>query len=56
MSVTRFVSTPKPAPVDLPKAGWYADPARRFELRYWAGARWTEHVCRNGVQSVDPQT
>jgi len=35
-------------------ANWYADPAGRFELRYWNGSAWTEHVSRNGQQSVDP--
>jgi hypothetical protein len=35
-------------------AGWYADPARRFELRYWDGGAWTEHVSRNGQQYTDP--
>jgi hypothetical protein len=23
---------------------WYADPYRRARLRYWDGARWTEHT------------
>jgi hypothetical protein len=35
-------------------ANWYPDPAGRFELRYWNGSAWTEHVSRNGQQSVDP--
>ena len=35
-------------------AGWYADPAGRFELRYWDGGAWTEHVSRNGQQFTDP--
>lgn len=35
-------------------AGWYADPAGRFELRYWDGAQWTEHVSRQGQQYTDP--
>ena len=35
-------------------AGWYADPAGRFELRYWDGTAWTEHVSRGGQQSTDP--
>ena len=38
----------------LPAAAWYADPTRRFELRYWDGTRWTEHVGRGGVVSKDP--
>jgi hypothetical protein len=35
-------------------AGWYADPSGRFELRYWNGSKWTEHVSRAGQQSTDP--
>ncbi len=35
-------------------AGWYADPSARFELRYWDGAQWTEHVSRAGQQYTDP--
>ncbi len=35
-------------------AGWYADPASRFELRYWDGSQWTEHVSRAGQQYTDP--
>jgi hypothetical protein len=26
-----------------PAAGWYPDPSGGPELRYWDGARWTEH-------------
>lgn len=33
--------------------GWYPDPGRRLELRYWDGLRWTEHVFHGGVQAVD---
>ena len=35
-------------------AGWYADPSRRFDLRYFDGARWTDHVTRNGAPGTDP--
>ena len=35
-------------------AGWYGDPAGRFELRYWDGGAWTEHVSRAGQQFTDP--
>lgn len=35
-------------------AGWYADPSGRFELRYWDGSAWTEHVSRAGQQATDP--
>ena len=36
------------------RAGWYADPANRYELRYWDGSAWTEHVSRAGQQYTDP--
>ena len=35
-------------------AGWYADPSSRFELRYWDGNQWSEHVSRAGQQYTDP--
>lgn len=35
-------------------AAWYADPSSRFELRYWNGSEWTEHVARSGQQFTDP--
>lgn len=35
-------------------ASWYADPSGRFELRYWDGKEWTEHVARGGQQFTDP--
>jgi len=35
-------------------AAWYADPSGRYELRYWDGSEWTEHVARGGQQFVDP--
>ena len=43
----------QPATPSVP-AGWYADPAGRYELRYWDGSAWTEHVSRNGQQYTDP--
>lgn len=55
--------TPAPAPAPAAAApvaaqavpaGWYADPAARFELRYWDGGTWTEHVSRAGQQFTDP--
>ena len=45
---------PDPAPAPAVPAGWYADPAGRFELRYWDGGTWTEHVSRAGQQFTDP--
>jgi hypothetical protein len=38
-------------------ANWYKDPSGRFELRYWNGSAWTEHVATGGKQSTDqPQS
>jgi hypothetical protein len=46
--------TPQPAPVVTTPAGWYPDPSGRYELRYWDGTQWTEHVARQGQQFTDP--
>jgi hypothetical protein len=43
----------QPATPSVP-AGWYHDPAGRYELRYWDGSAWTEHVSRAGQQYTDP--
>ena len=48
-----YQPAPAPAAAAVP-AGWYADPAGRFELRYWDGGTWTEHVSRAGQQFTDP--
>jgi len=34
-------------------AAWYKDPSGRYELRYWNGSAWTEHVARDGQQFTD---
>jgi hypothetical protein len=47
-------AAPEPAAAPAVPAGWYADPAGRFELRYWDGSTWTEHVSRAGQQFTDP--
>jgi hypothetical protein len=47
------VAAPAPAATPAVPAGWYADPAGRFELRYWDGGTWTEHVSRAGQQFTD---
>jgi len=47
-------AAPAPAADDAVPAGWYPDPSGRFELRYWDGSRWTEHVSRAGQQYTDP--
>ena len=35
-------------------AGWYPDPLRRHQHRYWDGAAWTAHVANDGVAALDP--
>jgi hypothetical protein len=35
-------------------AGWYPDPSGRYEMRYWDGEKWTEHVSRQGATYTDP--
>ena len=47
-------AAPAAAATPAVPAGWYADPAGRFELRYWDGGTWTEHVSRAGQQFTDP--
>ena len=39
-----------------PSAGWFPDPMRRHQLRYWSGGEWTEHVADAGQTGVDPLT
>jgi len=41
-------------PPALPAPGWYPDTYKRYELRYWDGEQWTDHVATGGVQAVDP--
>ena len=53
MPVTNYSPAPATATPAVP-AGWYADPAGRYELRYWDGGTWTEHVSRAGQQYTDP--
>jgi hypothetical protein len=47
-------ATAAAAPESTVPAGWYADPSGRYELRYWDGNAWTEHVSRAGQQFTDP--
>lgn len=45
---------PVPAAATDPAPEWYPDPTARYEMRYWDGSRWTEHVTSAGQQGVDP--
>jgi len=51
---TGSLPPPPPPPVAAVPAGWHPDPAGRFEVRYWDGQRWTEHVSTGGTPGVDP--
>jgi hypothetical protein len=53
-TVTPPVAAATPAPASTTPAGWYPDPSGRFEMRYWDGNAWTEHVARQGQQYTDP--
>ena len=44
----QLVSTENNSP-----AAWHTDPSGRFELRYWNGKEWTEHVVRESRQLTD---
>jgi hypothetical protein len=48
------IETVAAAAVTSTPAGWYPDPSGRFEMRYWDGSAWTEHVARGGQQYTDP--
>lgn len=51
--VSAQVTTAVAASSSAAPAAWYPDPSQRFELRYWDGAEWTEHVARSGQQFTD---
>lgn len=62
-AVTRVARAVEPAPdptpirqpvsATSPPANWYPDPTGRNELRFWDGARWTQHVSTSGATGVD---
>jgi uncharacterized RDD family membrane protein YckC len=37
---------PAPAAAPMPPANWYPDPSGQARLRYWDGARWTDHTAQ----------
>lgn len=37
----------------IQSSGWYPDPSRRHQHRYWDGAAWTAHVADGGVAGID---
>lgn len=38
----------------MSRAGWYPDPGRTHELRYWDGRTWTDDVADRGVAGREP--
>jgi outer membrane biosynthesis protein TonB len=53
-ATTTAAATTAAASAAAAPAGWYADPSSRYDLRYWDGGQWTEHVSRGGQQFSDP--
>ena len=47
----RFVMT---TPTMTP-SGWYPDPSRRHEFRYWDGTHWSPQVSDRGLATTDPE-
>ena len=39
---------------ELPPSGWYVDPGDESVLRYWDGARWTEHTMPQPAPTPGP--
>lgn len=46
------LSASRPPGPDIP--GWYPDPARRFQERYWLRGQWTNRVRYRGAEAIDP--
>ncbi len=42
------------SPGGLPRAGWYPDPYRRMQWRWWDGVRWTARCAVNSSEVSDP--
>jgi hypothetical protein len=39
----------EPSPPLLPPPGWHADPSGQHQLRWWDGARWSDHTWTEGT-------
>ncbi len=52
------MSDPAPPPPNASRspAGWYPDPHRRYEYRYFNGTEWTADVSSSGQRQVDTPT
>jgi hypothetical protein len=49
-----FASAAVGAPVATTAPGWFADPGRRHQARYWDGTQWTVQISDDGVTGTDP--
>ncbi len=49
-----MAARPSVSPMSSHPADWYPDPMGRFDVRYWNGSEWTEHVSTQGQTAVDP--
>lgn len=48
-------SAPDTAPApSAPPPGWYPDPSDDFEVRWWSGTVWTDHVSTQGWTGISP--
>ena len=45
---------PTARPEPSAPTGWYPDPSRRHQYRYWDGERWTENARDAGQTTIDP--
>ncbi|HEY4332588.1 MAG TPA: DUF2510 domain-containing protein [Ilumatobacteraceae bacterium] len=43
-----------PAVSSLTTPQWAKDPYGHYEVRYWNGTKWTDHVSTKGVTAIDP--
>lgn len=50
---TQMETRRAPAPRSEVPAGWYPDPARRHQQRFWDGFAWTGQVADAGVLGAD---
>jgi Protein of unknown function (DUF2510) len=48
-------STGGPGGQGRQQGGWYSDPWRRAQYRYFDGRNWTAQVANNGITSIDDQ-
>lgn len=39
--------------MSTPTQAWLPDPTSRHQLRWWDGAKWTEHVSDGGESAID---